>query len=82
MYFGRYHPRSILLCESFQHQNTMHPFDVWSLGRQTWSDSSNLGENMEDRIRNYAEECDNLGGFQLISDYQARILYKRSYCEG
>lgn len=70
-YLGaRYHPRSILLCESFQHQNTMHPFDVWSLGRQTWSDSSNLGENMEDRIRNYAEECDNLGGFQLISDYQ------------
>jgi len=70
-YLGaRYHPRSILLCESFQHKNTMHPFDVWSLGRQTWSDSCNLGENMEDRIRTFAEECDHLGGFQLISDYQ------------
>ena len=68
-YLGaRYHPRSILLCENFQHKNTMHPFDAWGLGRDVWTDSSNFGDQMEDRVRWYAEECDVLGGFQLISD--------------
>ena len=68
-YLGaRYHPRSILLCEKFQHKNTMHPFDAWGLGRDVWTDSSNFGDQMEDRVRWYAEECDVLGGFQLISD--------------
>ena len=69
-YLGaRYHPRSILLCENFQHNNAMHPFDAWGLGRDVWTDSSNFGDNMEDRIRNYAEECDVLGGFQVVADY-------------
>ena len=68
-YLGaRYHPRSILLCENFQHKNTMHPFDAWGLGRDVWTDSSNFGDQMEDRVRWYAEECDVLGGFQLVSD--------------
>ena len=70
-YLGaRYHPRSVLLCQSYQHDNPTHPFDAWGLGRQVWSDSSGLGDNMEDRMRHYAEECDNLGGFQLVCDWQ------------
>ena len=68
-YLGaRYHPRSVLLCQSYQHENPTHPFDAWGLGREVWADSSGLGETMEDRIRHYAEECDNLGGFQVVSD--------------
>ena len=69
-YLGaQYHPRSVLLTDNYQHNNTMHPFDVWGLGRDTWTDSSNMGDQMEDRIRCYAEECDVLGGFQVVSDY-------------
>ena len=36
-------------------------------GREAWSDSSNFGDWMEDRVRWYAEECDVLGGFQVNS---------------
>ena len=69
-YLGaRYHPQSVLLCENFQHKNKLQPFDAWGLGREAWSDSSNFGDRMEDRVRWYAEECDVLGGFQVISDY-------------
>ena len=70
-YLGaRYHPRSVLLCQSYQHDNPTHPFDAWGLGREVWSDSCGLGDTMEDRIRHYAEECDNLGGFQVLCDWQ------------
>ena len=70
-YLGaRYHPRSVLLCQTYQHDNPTHPFDAWGLGREVWSDFSALGENLEDRIRSYAEECDNLGGFQVVCDWQ------------
>ena len=69
-YLGaRYHPQSVLVCENFQHKNKLKTFDAWGLGREAWSDSSNFGERMEDRIRWYAEECDVLGGFQVISGY-------------
>ena len=68
-YLGaRYHPRSVLLCNSYQHDNPVLPFDGWGLGREVWRDSSGLGDSLEDRIRHYAEECDSLGGFQVISD--------------
>jgi len=67
---ARYHPKSVLLCDSFQHLNTTHPFDMWGLGRGAWKDSRGLGEELEDRLRFFAEECDNLGGFQVVADYQ------------
>jgi len=69
-YLGaRFHPKSVLLCDSFQHENTTHPFDMWGLGRGAWKDSRGLGDEMEDRLRFFAEECDNLGGFQVVADY-------------
>ena len=67
---ARFHPKSVLLCDSFQHQNTTHPFDMWGLGRGAWKDSRGLGEELEDRLRFFSEECDNLGGFQVVADYQ------------
>jgi len=67
---ARFHPKSVLLCDSFQHKNTAHPFDTWGLGRGVWRDGRGMGDEFEDRIRFFAEECDNLGGFQLICDYQ------------
>jgi len=70
-YLGaRFHQKSVLLCDSYQHQNSTHPFDMWGSGREAWNDGRGLGDEMEDRIRFFAEECDNLGGFQIVSDFQ------------
>ena len=67
---SRFHPRSVLLATSFQHENTAHPFDMWGLGRAAWRGCDGVGEELEDRVRLFAEECDNLGGVQLLADWQ------------
>ena len=70
-YLGaRFHPKSVLLVKSFQHENTTHPFDVWGLGRGAWKGGDGVGEDVEDRLRLLAEECDLLGGVQLVADWQ------------
>ena len=70
-YLGaRFHPKSVLLVKSFQHENTTHPFDVWGLGRGAWKGGDGVGEEVEDRLRLMAEECDLLGGVQLVADWQ------------
>ena len=70
-YLGtRFHPKSVLLVKSFQHENTTHPFDVWGLGRGAWEGGDGVGEEVEDRLRLMAEECDCLGGVQLVADWQ------------
>ena len=70
-YLGaRFHPKSVLLVKSFQHENTTHPFDVWGLGRGAWEGGDGIGEEVEDRLRLMAEECDCLGGVQLVADWQ------------
>lgn len=70
-YLGaRFHPRSVLLAYSFQHENTTHPFDMWGLGRGAWTGCDGVGEELEDRVRMFAEECDLLGGLQIVADWQ------------
>jgi hypothetical protein len=34
----RFHPRSVLLLESYQAASTLHPFDMFGLGEAAWSD--------------------------------------------
>jgi hypothetical protein len=67
--FARYHPKSVLVVDSFQHENTTHPFDIYGLGNQLWLDQhQDIGAEVEDRIRFFAEETDNLQGFHFIAD--------------
>jgi len=67
--FARYHPKSVLVMDSFQHMDTTHPFDIFGLGQSVWSDQhQDVGDQIDDRIRYFAEECDSLQGFHLISD--------------
>lgn len=67
--YGRFHPRSVLLLESYQAASQLHPFDMFGLGEAVWTEShQSLGDEMEDRIRCFAEECDNLQGFHVITD--------------
>jgi len=67
--YARFHPKSILVMDDFQHENTTHPFDCYGLGQQVWEEHHHrLGDEVEDRLRFFAEECDNLAGFQVLAD--------------
>jgi len=67
--YSRFHPKSILVADSFQHNNTTHPFDMYGLGTTVWNDThQELGDQIEDRVRFFAEECDELQGFHLMAD--------------
>jgi len=67
--YSRFHPKSILMVESFQQNNATHPFDTYGLGRSIWNDSlQDFGDQVEDRIRFFAEECDRVQGFHLLAD--------------
>ncbi|XP_059093564.1 protein misato homolog 1-like [Tigriopus californicus] len=63
---GRFHPKSNALLQEYQHKNTLKPFDVFGLGVETWK--SDLGEEVEDRIRFFVEDADSVQGFQLLLD--------------
>ena len=70
---ARYHPKTNIVINEYQHKNKLYPFDVFGLGQQVWKSTSNdafeiLGETVEDHLRFFAEECDNLQGFQLLYD--------------
>ena len=55
-----------MILNEYQHDNSCKPFDVYGLGLEAWRDQ--VGEDVEDRIRRYAEESDGLQGFQLLAD--------------
>lgn len=63
---GRFHPKSNALLQEYQHKNTLKPFDVFGLGVEAWK--SDLGEEVEDRIRFFVEDADSVQGFQLLLD--------------
>lgn len=61
---ARYHHRSNVILREYQHRNQVQPFDVFGLGRECWRRE----EEIEDRIRYFAEEADSVAGFQLLVD--------------
>lgn len=66
---SRFHPKTNVIVNSFQQDNAVNPFDVFGQGKLLWEDANQgVGEEVEDRVRGFAEECDNLEGFQLLAD--------------
>ena len=63
----RFHPRTNVILEEYQHDNPLKPFDAFGLGVTTWREDG-VGEEIEDKLRSFAEEADNLQGFQVLSD--------------
>ena len=45
---------------------SLKPFDVYGLGAESWKEGE--GDEIEDRIRHFAEDADNIQGFQIFSD--------------
>jgi len=62
----RYHPRTNVVVQDYQHGDfAINPFDTYGLG---YNASADLLEEIEDRVRYFAEECDSLKGFHLLTD--------------
>lgn len=62
----RYHPRTNVVVQDYQHGDfTVNPFDTFGLGYNAGND---LLEEIEDRVRYFAEEADSLRGFHLLAD--------------
>ena len=63
---ARYHPRTNVVVQDYQHGDfSINPFDTYGLGHNA---SVDLLEEIEDRVRYFAEECDSLKGFHLLTD--------------
>ncbi|CAD6224659.1 GSCOCG00005489001-RA-CDS [Cotesia congregata] len=63
----RFHPRTINVIKDYNHECTKKPFDVFNYGYNLWKEEQ-YTDDFSDRIRQYAEECDSLQGFQVLMD--------------
>ncbi|CAB3388170.1 Hypothetical predicted protein [Cloeon dipterum] len=63
----RYHPRSINIIKEYERGSETSAFDAFPQGTALWK-TDFFEDNFVDSIRRYAEECDNLQGFQVIAD--------------
>ena len=46
----RFHPRTNVILEEYQHGNPLKPFDAFGLGVAAWREDG-VGEQIEDRLR-------------------------------
>ncbi|CEP09224.1 hypothetical protein [Parasitella parasitica] len=63
-----YHPRSINPIVTHQMDNDITPFDNFTIGRQSYRDNEKETDIFENNFRFFVEECDNLQGFQILTD--------------
>ncbi|XP_065185260.1 protein misato homolog 1-like [Sycon ciliatum] len=61
------HPRSACAINRFTHCSDSDPFDVYSMGLDVMQDIS-MADQFEDQVRFFAEACDRLQGYQLLTD--------------
>lgn len=64
---SRFHPRTVLVSNEFEHNSEQQPFDIYNYGTNLFK-NRDFEEDLTDRIRNYMEECDNAQGFQILYD--------------
>ncbi|XP_044735638.1 protein misato [Chrysoperla carnea] len=66
--YGRFHQSTINLIEEYQHKNEhASQFDTFTCGSELWK-TDRYSEDFTDKIRLYAEDCDNMQGFQIFLD--------------
>ncbi|KAI9143752.1 Misato segment II tubulin-like domain-containing protein [Paraphysoderma sedebokerense] len=63
-----YHPKSINTLNGFFHGDENAPFDIFSSGRDSFFEENWNEQVMEDHFRFFAEECDQLQGFQMFAN--------------
>ncbi|KAF9193404.1 mtDNA inheritance, partitioning of the mitochondrial organelle [Haplosporangium sp. Z 11] len=63
-----FHPKSMVTISGYQMDSEFMPFDVFSYGRAAFLETEKEKESYDENFRLFAEECDQLQGFQVMAD--------------
>ncbi|KAF9351587.1 mtDNA inheritance, partitioning of the mitochondrial organelle [Mortierella sp. NVP85] len=63
-----FHPKSMLTISGYLMDSDFMPFDVFSYGRTAFLETEKELDSYDDNFRLFAEECDQLQGFQVLAD--------------
>lgn len=63
------HPNTIMTLPGHWHNDLVQPFDCYPAGIEAAQNMKFVGD-LEDRLHFFAEECDHLQGFQLLTNIQ------------
>ena len=62
-----YHPRSAVQLNQYDLNSQLMPFEKWSAGEELFHDLDKEVDILDRDVRPFAEECDNIQGFQMIT---------------
>ena len=62
-----YHPRSAVQLNQYELNSQLMPFEKWGVGDDLFHDLDRGADILDRDLRPFAEECDNVQGFQLIT---------------
>lgn len=62
-----YHPRSAVQLSQYELNSQLMPFEKWAVGEELFHDLDNEEDILDRDLRPFAEECDHMQGFQLIT---------------
>ncbi|ALC49043.1 mst [Drosophila busckii] len=77
--YARYHPRTFSMLQGITRKSDVQSLATHGAGVEMWH-STAFNEDFCDRIRQYAEECDALQGFQLLFDIDDGFSGMASKC--
>lgn len=60
----RFHPRTVNIIKEYEHKSSNRSFDIFNYGKDLWQ-TDTFSDSFSDKIRQYAEECDLMQGFQV-----------------
>ncbi|ORE07433.1 hypothetical protein BCV72DRAFT_249441 [Rhizopus microsporus var. microsporus] len=63
-----YHPRSMNAISTHQADDVVNPFDNYTIGKDAYVENEKEMSVFDDNFRLFAEECDYLQGFQILTD--------------
>ncbi|KAI9244658.1 tubulin domain-containing protein [Sporodiniella umbellata] len=63
-----FHPRSINPIVTHQAEDEVNRFDSYTIGKEAYIENEKETEIFENNMRLFAEECDSLQGFQIMTD--------------
>lgn len=63
-----YHPRSMNAISTHQADDVVNPFDNYTIGKDAYVENEKEMNVFDDNFRLFAEECDYLQGFQILTD--------------
>ncbi|KAG1381069.1 hypothetical protein G6F61_003495 [Rhizopus arrhizus] len=63
-----FHPRSINPIVTHQAEDEVNRFDNYTIGKEAYTENEKEAEIFDNNLRLFAEECDSLQGFHILTD--------------